>query len=214
MVAPHWLLNIGYGSFFGHSSLVLGDSDMPPTPASPDSPASPPLYRFPRRIIFLLALAAALLAGDLFLKHWAFANVHDIRTVIPNILDLRLTLNRGAVFGIGQGYVFVFVIITFIAVALIGYALLASRRRQWVFQLALMLVLAGALGNLHDRITLHAVRDMLLIFPDAHLPFGWHWPGGRTELYPWIFNLADVYLNIGIGTLILRSLFFAGRQRD
>jgi len=164
----------------------------------------------------LLALAAALLAGDLFLKQWAFANVRDIRTVIPNVLDLRLTLNRGAVFGIGQGYVFVFVIITFIAVALIGYALLASRRRQSVFQLALMLVLAGALGNLHDRIMLHehAVRDMLLIFPNSHLPFGWHWPGGRTELYPWIFNLADVYLNIGIGTLIVRSLFFAGRQRD
>lgn len=184
----------------------------PPIPASPDSPGSPPLYRFPRRIIFLLALAAAFLAGDLFLKHWAFANVRDIRTVIPNVLDLRLTLNRGAVFGIGQGYVFVFVIITFIAVALIGYALLTSRRRQWVFQLALMLVLAGALGNLHDRIMLHAVRDMLLIFPDSHLPFGWHWPGGRTELYPWIFNLADVYLNIGIGTLIVRSLFFAGRE--
>lgn len=182
-------------------------------PQDDSTPPRPDLtYRHPLRIALLLLLAAALLAGDLMLKWWAFANVgSDVRTVIPNVLVLRLVKNQGAVFGIGQGYTFVFVIVTFIAVTLIGLALLTSRRRQWVFQLALMLVLAGALGNLHDRIRLHAVRDMLLLFPYTHLPFGWTWPGGQPELYPWIFNLADVYLTLGIGAMIVRSLFFSGK---
>jgi len=46
---------------------------------------------------------------------------------------------------------------------------------------------------------------MIKIFPDVHLPFKWTWKffGGDTELYPWIFNIADVALLFGVGLLIV-----------
>jgi lipoprotein signal peptidase len=47
---------------------------------------------------------------------------------------------------------------------------------------------------------------MLWLFPDVKLPFGLAWPGGSRELYPWIFNLADVWLLAGIVLVAIRSL--------
>src|SRR5690606_34234449 len=64
---------------------------------------------------------------------------------------------------------------------------------------------------LYDRMTYNAVRDLLWIFPDVHLPFGLSWPeffGGSTQVFPWIFNIADVALNVGV----MMSLFLVGRE--
>ena len=93
-----------------------------------------------------------------------------------------------------------------------------SPRGAWVLHAALALILAGALGNLYDRWCFAAVRDMLHMLPDVHLPFGLHWPGpsvppghppvdGPTEIWPWIFNLADVALMVGVGLVLVTSLF-------
>ena len=68
------------------------------------------------------------------------------------------------------------------------------------------MILSGALGNLYDRFMFAAVRDMFWLFPRVELPFGWHWPnmiGGGKEVYPWIFNLADVYLVLGIPLILI-----------
>ena len=65
------------------------------------------------------------------------------------------------------------------------------------------LVLAGALGNLWDRVLYGRVRDFLHMLPDRHLPFGWSWPGGNTELFPWVFNVADVMLLAGMALLLI-----------
>ena len=44
---------------------------------------------------------------------------------------------------------------------------------------------------------------MLLLFPGVKLPFGWHWPNGSDGLYPWIFNVADACLVIGLFFLMI-----------
>ncbi len=124
----------------------------------------------------------------------------------PSVLNIRLVLNLGAVFGIGQGKTWLFVVITVVAVGVIAYALLTTDRRDRLQQLLLAMILAGALGNLYDRIAFGAVRDMLHLFPGVRLPFGWTWPNGSPELYPWVFNLADVYLTCGILLVVLRAL--------
>jgi signal peptidase II len=67
---------------------------------------------------------------------------------------------------------------------------------------ALALLLAGAVGNLYDRITFGVVRDMLWLFPGVKLPFGWTWPGGNDELYPWIFNVADAAMCVALVFLL------------
>jgi signal peptidase II len=75
-----------------------------------------------------------------------------------------------------------------------------------VLHFGLALILAGALGNLYDRIMYGAVRDMLYLFPGVKLPFGITWPGGNPELYPWIFNIADAALCVGVVLIILTML--------
>jgi signal peptidase II len=190
-----------------------------------------PLYRRPRRLAWWVMVLALLVGADLGLKVWAFEHVagepaaatagspippHEPITLLPHVLALKLTLNEGAVFGLGQGKVWLFVLVTIGAVLVIGYMLAFADRRELMLQLILVLILAGALGNFYDRIRFGAVRDMLYLFPGVHLPFGWRWPGGgggSPLVYPWIFNLADVYLTGGVALLLARALVLARASR-
>lgn len=161
--------------------------------------------RSPRPILVFLAITLTVLASDLTLKWWSFKNIEDHESVqlVRHVLDLKLTRNHGAVFGMGQGGRTVFVLITLVAIAVIGVIFWRSRSNQRMLHIALALILAGAIGNLFDRIAYGAVRDMLYLLPGTDLPFGWHWPGGSRELYPWIFNIADVALCLGVALIML-----------
>ena len=140
---------------------------------------------------------------------------HGAIDLIPSVLSLRLTTNEGAIFGIGQGKTGLFVAVSVLAVGVIGYVFAKSDARAHVQHLCLALILAGALGNLYDRTMFGVVRDMLWLFPGVHLPWGWRWPAGLaewapwvdnsgpTDLYPWIFNIADVALVVGVILMII-----------
>ena len=189
-------------------------------------------YRSGRALALSSCVFVVMLAADLALKYWSFQNVayrpvdmaqvesndlnaippHEGVVVMPYILNLRLVVNRGAVFGMMQGQRIIFVLASIVAIGLIIYFFCDSKEDQWLFHVALAMILAGALGNLYDRIAFLGVRDMFHLFPGVNLPFGWRWPGaGSRELYPWIFNLADAFLLIGIGIIFGRSLWI-GRQ--
>lgn len=132
---------------------------------------------------------------------------HDSRVVVPKVLNLHLVVNQGAVFGIGQGQRWLFIGISAVALAAIGWYLLSSPANAHWMHAGLALILAGALGNLFDRVAYKGVRDMLHMLPGVDLPFGWSWPGGVREAYPWIFNVADVELLAGVGLLLLLGWF-------
>jgi signal peptidase II len=180
----------------------------------------------------LLPLSVVLLV-DLTSKRWAFATVagrpvtlvreqivdnldyrlppHEGVRVIPfDLLDFHLVLNHGAVFGIGDGQRWIFILFTIMASAagVWAFARMTGPREHWA-HLGLGLVLAGGLGNLYDRIVFGAVRDFLHMLPRWHLPFGWRWPGGGAEVFPWVFNVADVSLLAGMGVLLV----MLGRHR-
>ncbi|MFQ5932192.1 MAG: hypothetical protein ACE5MM_07275, partial [Nitrospiraceae bacterium] len=53
------------------------------------------------------------------------------------------------------------------------------------------------------RLKFGFVRDYLHMLPGWKIPFGWRWPGGSDEVFPWVFNAADVMLLLGMGTLML-----------
>ncbi len=97
------------------------------------------------------------LAFDLWSKDWAFRNVTaEGRTVIPKILSFELSLNSGALFGLGRGMSPLFVAASVLALLFVVYLFSQSSRDRWSLHVALGLILGGALGNLYDRSAAHA----------------------------------------------------------
>jgi signal peptidase II len=121
-------------------------------------------------------------------------------------LSFRLftSFNHGALWGVGQGYTWLFAALSGAAVIGIPTWLFGFRAaRSWWLTVAMGLILGGTLGNLYDRVglpgcvdengaTVTGVRDFLLF------TFGtFHWP---------VFNFADVSLVTGAGMLVVHSL--------
>jgi signal peptidase II len=139
-----------------------------------------------------LALAALIVAADQVTKYAVvhYLVAHKAVTLTP-FLNLVLVYNPGAAFsflsdadGWQRGF---FITSALVASAWIVY-LLRRYPHERRFALALALVLAGAVGNVIDRIFVGAVID----FVDVHA-FGWHWPA---------FNVADSAITCGAVLLI------------
>jgi len=126
----------------------------------------------------------------------------DTYAFLPGWLHFKVTVNEGAVFGLGQGNQALFAFVSVAAILFLTY-LFATSGRRWFYQLVLGMLLAGVLGNLYDRMHFHYVRDMLYMLP------GRQWPGSNREIFPWIFNVADSLLCVGVFFMIVYSLFVA-----
>lgn len=201
---------------------------MTPDP-SPHSTPEFPARRSATAWVILVGVFLVGLAVDLGLKEWSFANVahvpvvldrtsivenanlnpippHEGVVMIPGVLRLDLVLNPGAVFGIGAEQRTFFVVFTLVAVTICLVIFIRwMSARSTMAHIGIALVLAGAVGNLWDRVFFGRVRDFLHLFPDSRLPFGWAWPGNppNPEWFPWVFNIADVMLLTGMGLLLL-----------
>ncbi|GMV25592.1 MAG: hypothetical protein AMXMBFR58_16230 [Phycisphaerae bacterium] len=170
------------------------------------------------------------LAADLASKYWAFARIapvpvtfsrqdvleatslarlippHQPMVVIPNLLEFTLVLNPGAVFGIGAGKRMFFIVVTVAAIAFAGWMFARwTRPERWGAHAAIGLLIAGAVGNLYDRIVYACVRDFIHPLPGVKLPFGWTLPNGSREVWPYVSNVADLFLLIAIGVLLIQS---------
>ena len=170
-------------------------------------------------------------AVDVWSKYYAFANIadgpvvftreeavantrqlgllipfHEPVVAIPGVLEFTLVLNPGAVFGIGAGQRVFFIVATFVAMVF-GLVIFAfsTRRKDWTAHTALGLLLAGGLGNLYDRVFYGCVRDFIHPLPRLNLPMGWSWPWGGREVWPYVSNVADLFLLIGIGVLLVHA---------
>jgi len=183
--------------------------------------------------ITLLVAVIASLAADLATKHLAFRHVagrpvaveratvlhaseagmglgvlipaHEPVVVVPGLLEFTLVLNEGAVFGIGAGWRAAFIALTLVAVGFGVWVFGAwSGPRDRLAHASVGLVLGGGLGNLYDRLVYACVRDFIHPLPGVSLPFRLRWPGsGTNELWPWVSNVADLLLLIGIGVLVV-----------
>lgn len=185
-------------------------------------------WRSPRSWAILLIVTLAGFTVDLMTKAWAFQEIagnpvilereqllsnpgwnpipiHEGVVAIPGrLLQFRLVLNDGAVFGIGSQKRPFFIIFTLIALAIAAWIFgRNTTKNNTVAHIAIGLILGGGLGNLYDRIFIGRVRDFMHLFPDRHLPFELSWPGSNSELFPWIFNAGDVLLLTGMGLLMI-----------
>lgn len=129
------------------------------------------------------------------------------RTVVlvaPHILEFKLVLNPGAVFGSGPGMRWVFVGFTLVA---IGFCVFVFARltyaSDWLTHIAIGSIAGGGLGNLYDRLVYGCVRDFIHPLPGVEWPFGWNLLG-RRDIWPYVSNVADAILLIGIGYLVVK----------
>ena len=129
--------------------------------------------------------------------------------LIPNLLCLVASRNPGIVFGFSFADNFglgpgvsraITVVLTLATSVLIFYVFAASRPRQRWMHIWCGLILAGALGNLYDRLLFGYVRDLIQI--TAHKTIA-----GVTLDWPYIFNIADVYLVFGVIAVALAYIF-------
>lgn len=195
---------------------------------SPDEPLrAQRAWRSPGAWTILLTVLCFGLLLDLATKWWTFENVaanpvridrerilndrfydpvphHQPKPVLPwDLLHLRLVINKGAVFGLGQDKREFFIAFTVIAVAAALVFFARTSAGFWLAHAAIGMILAGGLGNLFDRWQFAAVRDFLHMLPGWRLPFGVSWPGGSPDVFPWVFNIADVMLLSGMALLLI-----------
>ena len=136
------------------------------------------------------------------------------------MLQFEYTENHGAAFGLGQGQQTVFLVVSIAAIAFLVY-LFATSGKSRFYQVILGMLLAGVIGNMYDRLKFGYVRDMIHGLPGVHwpqwiverLPNSWQpTAGGQMEVFPWIFNVADSLLCVGVAAMIIYS-FISERHR-
>ena len=148
-----------------------------------------------RRIILFSAAVANLLLLDQIVKA---ASVSSLRgrpsvEVIPNLFNLAYVENRGCAWGMLQGHVWPLAVFAIAAMGLLIWKRRSIFPKGAVGVLAEMLLYAGILGNLVDRIARGCVVDM----------FDFHW---GVHHFP-VFNVADSYITVAAVLLLVLGFF-------
>ena len=109
-------------------------------------------------------------------------------------LNIFLIWNKGIAFGFfsyDQGYLYK--LITLIIIIVVCIIFIMILRNNGFKKYSLLLILGGSLGNLYDRILYAGVPD----FIDFHI----------GELHWFIFNIADIFITLGVIFMILLEFF-------
>lgn len=125
------------------------------------------------------------------------------RSIIPGFFNLSHVRNRGAIFGFfsQSSNPLVFVLLTLASLAafsLVIYYFIKVPDSERLLKITLSLILAGALGNLIDRIFKGYVIDFLDFYVGRY-----HWPS---------FNVADSCISVGAILLLFIYFFKRGRK--
>jgi len=150
-----------------------------------------------------LAAAFAMLCLDQLTKHWALLSLGAVGTTIKlaGPVDLTLLFNRSNAFGLipdyGEFSRWALIALSLAAAAiLLGFAM--RRSTSMMNALGFAFMSAGAFGNAIDRVRLGAVVDL---FDASKLRF------------VWVFNVADVSIDVGVGLILLAALVPALARR-
>ena len=152
-----------------------------------------------RTIWPFLVVAVFVLAADQLTKYAIekFTGAGSLHVLIPGVLNLVHTNNPGVAFGMFADSETpwrapVLIVFSFGVMCLIGWLLATGRAGGWLGQNGLMMILAGATGNLMDRISRRSVTDFIDFHVGSH-----HW---------YTFNVADSAIIIGAAFVILELL--------
>tara|TARA_Y100000741_G_C18241069_1_gene553692 strand:+ start:84 stop:554 length:471 start_codon:yes stop_codon:yes gene_type:complete len=145
-----------------------------------------------QKIIVILLIFFIDRASKFYLINLQYSGT-DVDFYIYPFLNFYLVWNTGIGFGIASLEAdFVYHILTIIIAAINLILIIILFKTKGIYQYLIAIVLGGSLGNLFDRMYYFAVPD----FIDLHIG-NFHW---------FIFNIADIFITIGIIGLILKEL--------
>jgi len=151
-----------------------------------------------KKIIFCSLIVVAIFLLDRFTKLYVLSlvEIHNhVDIFVTSFLNIYLVWNKGIAFGLlnfeqSEIYNLITGIIAIISLAILVTIIKIKDIRVYF----LSFIFAGAIGNLFDRLYYAAVPD----FIDLHIN-NFHW---------FIFNVADIFISIGVICLILVELIF------
>ena len=161
--------------------------------------ARPALFSRPAPILFFIVVAVLIdqvvkIAVDHYLP------LQEVVPVIP-MLALYRTYNLGVAFSMLSGMDGWFIVgMRLVIVAFVIWLWHRTEKDRWLAHLGYALIIAGAIGNLVDRFAYGHVIDYILFYTES-----WSFA---------VFNLADSFITIGAGCVILDELLLpkkAGR---
>lgn len=152
-------------------------------------------------MIYTLAILAIIfgVALDQLTKYLAVTYIQgNTITIIEGVFQLRYLENTGAAFGILNNQQWFFLIITFLTLFFVFFVYIKMPKTKHFVPLRICLVVlvAGAIGNLIDRIRFGYVVDFLY-FQLIDFP---------------IFNVADIFATLSTITLIILFLFYYSEE--
>lgn len=144
-------------------------------------------------MLLYLILSILFVIADQVVKMWIVNNfsLHEGMEFIKGIVSILYVRNTGAAWGMFEGKMFFFYLITAVAVGTLLYLMFKEKGKSKLLLTAYSLILAGAVGNFIDRIRLGYVVDM---FKFEFIDFP-------------IFNVADICLTIGVISLFYYVIF-------
>ena len=150
----------------------------------------------------LLVVTALVVIADQVTKYLIRTNfsLHESVPVIENFFHFTYVSNDGMVFGINfPGAIYFSTIASLILTGFLFWYFWHERNKSILLRLSLALIVAGAVGNLIDRILFREVVDFLdFIF------WGWHF---------YIFNIADSAVTVGISIYLIYIFFFESSDK-
>ena len=124
--------------------------------------------------------------------------VGDTIPIIDNFFNLTYVQNRGVTFGLFQGKIDIVSIWALVAIGLILFYFCKNFKKiSFLERIAYTMIFAGAIGNMIDRLFRGFVIDML----------------DFRSIWSFIFNFADVWINIGVILIIIEHVFFNRKKR-
>lgn len=119
--------------------------------------------------------------------------------LIDGFLYLTSHRNEGAAWGMLQGRMWLFYIITLFVIVVLVMFYKREAHKSKLLQVSIIFLLAGAIGNFIDRLLFQKVVDFL-----DTIIFGYDFP---------IFNVADASLTIGVVLMLVQIFFFDGSDK-
>jgi signal peptidase II len=156
------------------------------------------------KYIILLVVSVIVLVLDQATKIYIdrTMDLHSSITVVENFFNITYLRNKGAAFSFLADFRFrlpFFIIVSLVAVVVILAVIRRLRADQKLSAVALSLLLAGAVGNLIDRVRLGEVIDFIYVHWYEH-----YWPA---------FNIADSAICVGVFLLAIDMFLEERRQK-